>query len=206
MVRLDPDLYDPRVRLAELDLRSGDFQSAIDNVEVLLGKGVKEPVLYLLLGSAYLGKKDPVKAEEALLKYLEKNPEDSRGKYLFGVALLAQGKKAEAVRYFDETLNATPPVMDSLAQLVTIDIADKNPDSALKRVTKQIETAPADSELYRLLGMVHIERKESDQAEAAYLKAIEIDPGNLFRRLWTLPKSTPPPRSSTRRWPNWMKL
>ena len=56
VVRLDPDLYDPRVRLAELDLRSGDFQSAIDNVQALLGKGVKEPVLYLLLGSGYLGK------------------------------------------------------------------------------------------------------------------------------------------------------
>ncbi len=29
---------------------------------------------------------------------------------------------------------------------------------------------------YQLLGRVHIVRKEMDQAEAAYLKAIEIDP------------------------------
>ena len=176
LVRLDPDLYDPRVRLAELDLRSGDFQSAIDNVEVLLGKGVKEPVLYLLLGSAYLGKKDPVKAGAALQKYLEKSPEDARGKYLFGLALRGQGKQAEAVRYFNETLNATPPVLDSLAQLVSIDIASKDLDSALKLVTKQIEISPANAELYQLLGRVYIVRKEMDKAEAAYLKAIEIDP------------------------------
>ena len=176
LVRLDPDLYDPRVRLAELDVRSGDFQSAIDNVEALLGKGVKEPVLYLLLGSAYLGKKDPIKAETALQKYLEKSPRDARGKYLFGLALRGQGKKAEAVRYFEEALNASPPVMDSLAQLVSIDIADKNLDSALKRITKQIEISPANAELYQLLGRVHFVRKEMDQAEAAYLKAIEIDP------------------------------
>ena len=61
-------------------------------------------------------------------------------------------------------------------QLVSIDIAEKNLDSALKRVTKQIGKSPANAELYRLLGRVHIERKEMDQAEAAYLKAIEIDP------------------------------
>ena len=176
VVRLDPDLYDPRVRLAELDLRSGDFQSAIDNVQALLGKGVKEPVLYLLLGSGYLGKQDPVKAEEALQTYLEKSPGDARGKYLLGLALRGQGKKAEAVRYFEETLNASPPVMDSLAQLVSIDIADKNLDSALHRVAKQIEISPGNAELYGLLGRVHIVRKEMDQAEAAYLKAIEIDP------------------------------
>ena len=176
VVRLDPDLYDPRVRLAELDLRSGDFQSTIDNVEALLGKGVKEPALYLLLGSGYLGKQDRVKAGAALQKYLEKNPGDARGKYLLGLALLGQGKKAEAVRYFEETLNASPPFMDSLAQLVSIDIADKNLDSALHRVTKQIGVSPANAELYGLLGRVYIVRKEMDQAEAAYLKAIEIDP------------------------------
>ena len=176
VVRLDPDLYDPRVRLAELDLRSGDFQSAIDNVQVLLGKGVKEPVLYLLLGSGYLGKQDWVKAGAALQTYLEKSPGDTRGKYLLGLALRGQGKKAEAVRYFEETLNASPPVMDSLPQLVSIDIADKNLDSALHRVAKQIEISPGNAELYGLLGRVHIVRKEMDQAEAAYLKAIEIDP------------------------------
>ena len=152
VVHLNPGLYDPSVRLAELDLRSGDFQSAIDNVEALLGKGLKEPVLYLLLGSGYLGKQDPVKAEAPLETYLEKSPGDARGKYLLGLALRGQGKKAQAVRYFEETLDASPPVLDSLAQLVSIDIAERNLDSALKRVTKQIGTSPANAELYRAPG------------------------------------------------------
>ena len=85
-------------------------------------------------------------------------------------------RQAEAVRYFEEALNASPPVTDSLAQLVSIDIAEKDLDSALKRITKQIEISPANAELYQLLGRVHFVRKEMDQAEAAYLKAIEIDP------------------------------
>jgi tetratricopeptide (TPR) repeat protein len=176
LVRLDPDRYDPRIRLADLDLRSGDFQSAIDNVEVLLGKGVKEPSLYILLGSAYLGKKDLVKAESVLRKYLEKSPEDARGKYLLGLALRGQGKKAEAVNCFEETLNATPPFLDSLPELVSIDIDNKDPNAALKHVEKQIAASPANAGLYQLLGHVRIVRKELDQAEAAYLKAIEIAP------------------------------
>ena len=81
MVRLDPDLFEPRVRLTELDVRSGDFQSAIDNLEAMLGKGLKEPVVYMLLGSAYLGKKDPAKAETALQKYLEKDPGNAEGSF-----------------------------------------------------------------------------------------------------------------------------
>jgi tetratricopeptide (TPR) repeat protein len=157
-------------------LRSGDFQAAVDNVEALLGKGIKEPALYLLLGSAYLGKKDPVRAGVVLQTYLEKRPEDGRGKYLFGLALRGQGKQAESVKYFEEALDASPPVRGSLDQLVAIDMANKDLDSALKRVMKQKELSPDDPQTYQLLGLVHIARKETDRAEAAYLKAVEIDP------------------------------
>jgi tetratricopeptide (TPR) repeat protein len=162
--------------LADLDVRSGHFQSAIDNLEMLLGKGAKEPALYLLLGSAYLGKKDFVKAGAALQKYLEKNPEDARGKYLYGLALRGQGKHEQSVSYFEDSLKASPPIRDSLAQLVSIDVAQKNFDSALKRIKNQIEASVDDPQLYLLLGSVHEMRKEMGQAETAYLKAIEIDP------------------------------
>ena len=93
LVQLDPDLYSPRLRLATLDLRSGNFQSAVDNLEVLVDKGAREPSIYLLLGLAYLGKKDPVDAGIAFQKYLEKNPRDARGEYFYGLALRKPGKR-----------------------------------------------------------------------------------------------------------------
>jgi tetratricopeptide (TPR) repeat protein len=145
-------------------------------LEALHGNGIKEPVLDLILGTAYLGKNDPVKAGASIQEYLEKNPEDSRAKHLYGLALNAQGKRAEAVNYFEDALNASPPIMESLGQLVTIDIAGKDLDSALKRITRQIESNPSNGELYQLLGRVHLLRKELEQAEAACLKAIEIQP------------------------------
>ena len=175
-VRLDPDVLDPRVRLAELDVRAGDFQTAITNLEDLRAKGVKEPVLDLLLGTAYLGKNEPVKAGASLQKYLEKNPGDSRAKHLFGMALNTQGKRAESIKYFEDALNGSPPVLDSLKQLVTIDIAAKNLDAASGRITRQIELNPSNGELYLLLGRVQILRKKIDQAENAFLRAIELDP------------------------------
>ena len=105
-------------RLAELDLRSGDFQAwRLIMWKRLLGKGVKEPVLYLLLGAGYLGKQGSSKAVAALRNIWRK----VRGILVENIRsawrCADQGKKAEAVRYFEETLNASPPVMDSLHNL-----------------------------------------------------------------------------------------
>jgi tetratricopeptide (TPR) repeat protein len=176
LVRFNPDLYLPRVLLAELDIRQGEFQSAIYNLEFLLEKGGKDPVIYLLLGSAYLGNKDFLKAGAALRNYLGRNPGDPHGNFLYGLALSGQGKQTEAVRYFEDALNASPPIKDALAQLVSIDIARKDPDSALNRISTQIETAGDDAQAYLLLGDVRQMRGEMDQADAAYLRAIQIDP------------------------------
>jgi len=195
LFRLDPDVVDPRVRLAELDIRAGDYRTAIENIEGLHGRGVKDPVLDLLLGTAYLGNNEPAKASASILKYLDKHPDNSRAKHLYGMALVAQGKRSEAVRYFDEALNGTPPILESLKQLITIDIAAKNLDAALGRVTRQTELFPTNGELYLLLGRVHIVRKRIDLAEQAFLRAIELDPKLIqaysdLAQVYTLNKKT----------------
>ena len=177
LLTIDPGLYGQRAQLAELDIKSGDFQSAIDNLQILIDQGVKGPGLHLLLGAAYLGNKDPVEAQGALEKYVGEKPEDARGKYLYGLALNAQGKHAQAEGYFAQALHASPPVKEALAQLVSVCIAEKKLDVALKYVTDQIGAEPKDSRAYLLLGEVRFVRKEKDQAEAAWLKAIEIEPG-----------------------------
>ena len=183
LLTIDPGLYGQRAQLAELDIRSGDFQSAIDNLQILIDKGVKEPGLYLLLGAAYLGNKDPVDAQAALEKFIKEKPGDGRGKYLCGLALKAQGKLAEAEGYFSRALHASPTVKEALAQLVSVCIAEKKLDVALKYVTDQIAADPKDGLGYQLLGEVRFVRKEKDQAEAAWLKAIELKPGFIEARM-----------------------
>jgi len=179
VLRLEPDFLDPRIRLAELDLAAGTFQQAVTNLEYVLDRGRKEPAVYLLLGSAYLGNRDPRKAEVVLRKYLETAPKDPNGKHMLGLALNAQGKQAEAAGCFEDALKVLPDSVASLSQLVSIDIANKNNTLALNRITKQLELSQPPG-FYQLLGRVHSLRGEYDQAEKAYLKAIELDPGVVF--------------------------
>ncbi len=177
LVRLDPDLYDPRVRLAELDLRSGDFQSAIDNVEVTARKrGERTGSLF----AAGLGVPREKRSRQSGGRPFRNTWRKIRGMPVESICSAWRFAVREKRRKRSGISRRPSMLLRRLwilwQQLVSIDIAEKNLDSALKRVTKQIEISPANAELYRLLGRVHIVRKEMDQAEAAYLKAIEIDP------------------------------
>ena len=183
LLTLDPKLYGHRAELAELDIRSGDFQAAIDNLQVLVDHGVKEPGLQLLLGAAYLGNKEPVEAQAAIDKYIKENPQDGRGMYLYGLILKTRGKQAEAEGYFEKALRASPPVKEAMDELIAVCIAEKKLDSALKHVTDQIGANPKDAQAYLLLGQVRMVRKEKSQAEAAWQKAITIDPGLIQARM-----------------------
>ena len=66
--------------------------------------------------------------------------------------------------------------------MAELDLADKRPDAALARVTKQAALVPKSGPIQYLLGRVRLARGETDAAEAAFLKALELDP-NLDRRL-----------------------
>src|SRR5207247_2989720 len=90
--------------------------------------------------------------------------------------LLAQGKRAEAQKEFETSLALTPAYVEPLAQLVSVAFGEKKPDVALERVQRQITRAPNSGELLFLLGEVQRVRGDLKKAEAAYLKALELEP------------------------------
>jgi Flp pilus assembly protein TadD len=63
-----------------------------------------------------------------------------------------------------------------LAQLVSLDFAEKRSDLALVRAQKQLAITPKSAELYTLLSHIHFKRGEDDAGEAALLKAVELNP------------------------------
>lgn len=176
--RINPESEDVRVRLAELDMASGAFQQAVQHLEFLSAKGLKDNNLYVLLGSAYLGNKDAGKAAGQFRKYVEAAPDDPRGKHMLGVALKAQGKNAEALKCFEDALKLSPAMLDSLSEIVAIDVSEKKSDAALSRVQKQIELSPNPG-LYQLLGKVYVVRQQYEDAEKTFFKAIDLEPGDV---------------------------
>src|SRR5207244_13206079 len=70
--------------------RSSDL--AIDAMEKLIAKWPGDIRPHLLLGQAYLEKREPAKAADAYRKVIALAPKDPQGPYLVGVALRAQRK------------------------------------------------------------------------------------------------------------------
>ena len=174
---LAPNFTEAVILLAQLNIQSGAVQPAIDDLEAFLarrsGSGFEAN---FLLGSAYLAKKDPVKATAIFRRLAEQTPKDPRGPYLVGVGLRAQGKAAEAKREFEGALAMAPGYLEPMTQLVSMAFAERQPDAAIDRLKKQIALAPRSGGLQWLLGTAYMDRRDPAAAETALLKAIELDP------------------------------
>ena len=150
-----PNLAEARLLLAELNLRSGAPDDVVEDLKKLTAAQPKRVEAYVLLGAAYLAKKDPAKATEAYAKVLEIAPTDARGPFFYGVALRAEGKNPEARSKFELALKLKPAYPEALSQLASISFIEKMPDEALERVQRQILLAPNSAALYEVLGGVH---------------------------------------------------
>jgi tetratricopeptide (TPR) repeat protein len=175
-ITLDPNLTDAIRLLAELNVQSGALQPAIEALEALLAKYPGDALSYVSLTSAYLSKGDPVRAGDVARKLAALAPKDPRGPYLVGVSLLAQGQKSAAAQQFEAALELEPTFVEPLGRLAAIALDAKRPEVAVERVQRQISRLPASGRLYYLLGTVHATRGDARSAEAALLRAVELEP------------------------------
>jgi tetratricopeptide (TPR) repeat protein len=174
--RLAPSLLEASLLLAQLDIQSGAVRPAIVDLEGLIARRPDVPAAYALLVTGHLAARDPVRAGATARTLIEAVPREPRGPYLLGVALLAQGNRAEARDQFARALALSPEFVEPLSQLVSLDLAARQSDVALARVRTQVGIAPRSAAHQMLLSQVHIARNEFPAAEAALLEAAELDP------------------------------
>jgi Flp pilus assembly protein TadD len=84
--------------------------------------------------------------------------------------------RAVARRQFETALDQSPGFLDPLAQIIALSLTDKQSDVALAAARKQASLVPKSAPHQMLVAGVHVARREPDLAEAAYLKAIELEP------------------------------
>jgi tetratricopeptide (TPR) repeat protein len=173
---LDPNFIDAIRLLAELNIQSEAYQPAIEALEALIAKYPSEALAYANLISAYLAKREFIKAEQVARKLVNVAPTDPRGPYLIGVSLAAQGQKVRATQQFEAALELAPGFVEPLTQIVATALAAKQPEVALDRIRQQVVRVPKSSRLYHLLGTVHAARGETKLAEAAFLQAVDLEP------------------------------
>jgi predicted Zn-dependent protease len=99
-LKLAPELGEARLALAGLYLQSKSFDLAIEESNKVLGLQPKQVRAHLLLGRAYLGKREPAKASAAFKAVTENAPQDPMGYYYLGLAYRFQKQDDGALTTF----------------------------------------------------------------------------------------------------------
>ena len=179
--KLVPGYPEAALGLAELEIAGGRSRGAISRLDRFLRENPKSVKGHRLLGAALTANGRTAEAAEEFQTTLSLAPSRPEGHLVVGMTLLDAKQEAAARSEFAKALDLGS--MDALAQLVNLDFASGQPDSALARVQSQVAKTPRAAVPHNLLGQVQVLRGAGDAAEAEFLKAIQLDPRLVDARL-----------------------
>lgn len=150
---------------ADVEVRSGKYDLAIEHYKQVLTGDSNSPQLYVALGNAYRLKGDEPNAITSLEKAASLAPKDASPVTLIAQTQTDAGQKAAAVQSFRRALDRSPDnvmLMNNLAYLM----ADSggNLDEALALVQKALEKAPGQPNLIDTLGWIYLKKNWNDSA------------------------------------------
>ena len=168
--------------MGHLYLQSKSFDLAIEESNKVLGTS-QIKCAHLLLGRAYLGKREPAKASAAFKTVTELAPQDPTGYYYLGLAYRLQKQDDGALTTFEKALSLDAHLTDALSQITAIYMAKGDTVTALKRVQKHLQVLPNNPLLYNLLGGIYTLQNNDAKAEEAFKQAIKLDENVLISYL-----------------------
>lgn len=179
-----PDRTDLRTALANLYVRTGQYDLAIAELKGVLDSGKPLPpeeraTLLFRLGDTYRENGDLDEAMTWFRASAEANPKDTKA--LMQLALVLDGSRRpdQAAPIYEMILKAQPdqPVaLNNLAYIVAQKGAD--PDRALALAQKAARTLKDSPEVQDTLGWAYLKKNQPDQAVAAFRAALQVQPGN----------------------------
>ena len=175
VVELAPNSPSAVLLLSELQINSREASKAVLPLEEL-SKRQPSALAFDLLGRAYLQDQKFPQATAAFTRFAELAPTEPRARLMVGTSLAAAGKMGESVRELETALEMNPAYVEPLALLASIDVRQQRLGAALKRVQDQIAKIDGTGQHQFLLGQLYFASNQSDYAEAAFRKAVELDP------------------------------
>ena len=175
-IAVKPDYPEASLLVGELNLRAGDAQSVAGAMEDLLKKHPNLAPAQLLLAGAYqsLGRLDDSAA--VIREQIKASPQVTDGYFRLGLILRQQNKGDEARQAFEKALELSPGNLPSIDQLVELDIAKKDFETAMQTIRPELQKTPASAGAHFLEGKIYAAQGQLDRADAAFVKTLELDP------------------------------
>ena len=175
-LKLKPDYTDALLLRAETQIVHGDPATAIVSLRQLIQRQPQIAQAWLLLAEAYRAQGTPNSAIETYHELEHSYPDSPQVPVLLGRLYFQQDQMANARAEFEKALKLQPDYLPAVEQLVDLDLAEKQYNSAFQRVQQLVVKNPNGALLQLLLGTTLAAQGETNQAESALSKAINLQP------------------------------
>ncbi len=173
---LNPD-YSPAVLLlAQVNNRSGNPRQSVKLLTQEIKNHPDDAPAAVELAKIYLALNQPESALELYRKMADKYPKNPEVPRLMGEVYLKQKDHPRAHAAFEQSLRAKPDYLPTLQDITSLDILDGGYSEAHARLAQVMADAPAAAEPWTLQGDIFKKEGDTNQAEFAYNKAIELNP------------------------------
>ncbi len=177
-LELDADLVEAQRILARIHASLGDHALAVETGRRVLRRDPGDNAIHILVAQSLLrqGKVDESLAE------LQAIPEENRGAEAYYALGRLYSKKSDweaARRHLTAAYDPESPRFEVLRALLDLDVREERIAESAARIEAAQKREPESSSLNRLHGEVLLFTGQRDEAEAAFRRAIELDPNDL---------------------------
>jgi tetratricopeptide (TPR) repeat protein len=173
---LAPDYVPAILLLGELDVRAGDAPEATKILSNLAKTQPDNAQAQFLLATAYLTQRQPAQALEVYRRMSRSFPDNPQIPCLMGIVCEQLGDAAHARESFEKSLQLQPDYFPALNKLTDLDMVEKHYPAAHSRIAAEIASHPKAAEPWLLQGRVYWAQGQTNEAESAMSKAIELNP------------------------------
>jgi putative PEP-CTERM system TPR-repeat lipoprotein len=172
-----------QVRLAQVNLSTGDSAQAVRELERLAGDKESSEADFALI-SAHLNAREYAKALAAAERLEKKQPKSAAAQNAKGVVYLAMRDEARARASFEKALLLDPGFVTALFQLGRLDTLAKNYEGARSRYQSILAKDPQNGgALLALAELLALTKAPADEVRAAIERAVAANPSSAQPRL-----------------------
>ncbi|HMA53559.1 MAG TPA: sulfatase-like hydrolase/transferase, partial [Acidobacteriota bacterium] len=176
IIATDPDVTDAYFSIGNIYFQAQKYREAVSYFKQVLGRKPDDSFAAINIALSYeaMGKFD--EGETFLLDYIKKGFSDPQLYFMLGNMNYIQKRYDQAVPYFEKCLAANAESAASHSLLGAIDLVKDDLSGAEEHFRQAAEISPRLASLHFFKAELAEKRGRNDDAEAEYLKELEISP------------------------------
>ncbi|MBF8259872.1 MAG: conserved protein of unknown function, TPR-like [Actinobacteria bacterium] len=175
-VKLDPGNARAQLLLGEVSLRSGAPVVAEKAALEVLRRNPSNALAAILLADSFLARKEWTKGEQIYQAMIKQLPKSPVGYLKMGMSRKLQGKPKDAAGFFAQAVEKNPKDLTAINEYIFALAAAKDTAKAKKVLDDTVDKEPKNPLLWDMVGRYQMASGKPAEAEAAFLKSIELAP------------------------------